>query len=64
MATGAEGYAAVEWAGYAINRVSVGGTTTPKEFLAWGNERLKQFRKELKRLGRRNKVRIRQLYQM
>ncbi len=64
IATGAEGYAAVEWASYAINRVSVGGSTTPKEFLAWGNERLKQFRQELKRLGRRNKVRIRQLYQL
>jgi hypothetical protein len=64
IATGAEGYAAVEWASYAINRVSVGGTTTPKEFLAWGNERLMQFRKELKRLGRRNRVRIRHLYQL
>lgn len=64
IATGAEGYAAVEWAGYAVNRVSLGGSTTPEEFLAWGNEKLKQFRKELKRLGRRNKVRIRQLYQL
>jgi len=63
-ATGAEGYAAVEWASYAINRVSVGGTTTPREFLAWGNDKLKQFRSELKRLGRRNRVRIRQLYQV
>jgi hypothetical protein len=63
IATGAEGYAAVEWASYAINRVSVGGTTTPREFLTWGNDRLKQFRSELKRLGRRNRLRIRQLYQ-
>jgi len=64
VAAGAEGYAAVEWAGYAINRVSLGGTTTPREFLAWGNDKLKQFRSELKRLGRRNRVRIRQLYQV
>ena len=62
VATGAEGYAAVEWAVYAVNRVNVGGTMTPGEFLAWGNERLKFFREELKRLGRRNRVRIRQLY--
>jgi len=62
VATGAEGYAAVEWASFAINRVSLGGTTTPQEFLAWGNERLEQFRSELRRLGRRNQVRIRQLY--
>ena len=62
VATGAGGYAAVEWAVYAVNRVNVGGTITPSEFLAWGNERLKFFRQELKRLGRRNRVRIRQLY--
>jgi hypothetical protein len=62
VATGAAGYAAVELASYTINRVSLGGSTTPKEFLAWGNERLKQFRSELRRLGRRNQVRIRQLY--
>jgi len=64
IAMGAEGYAAVEWASYAINRVSVGGTTTPREFLNWGNAKLKQFRSELKRLGRRNVVRIRQLYRV
>ena len=64
IATGAEGYAALEWASYAINRVSVGGMTTPREFLNWGNQKLKQFRSELKRLGRRNVVRIRQLYKV
>jgi hypothetical protein len=62
VAIGAEGYAAVEWANYAINRVNLGGDRTPTDFLNWGNERLKQFKSELKRLGRRNKVRIRQLY--
>ena len=62
VATGAEGYAAVEWANYAINRVNVGGTITPREFLAWGNEKLKFFTSELKRLGRRNRVRLRSLY--
>ena len=62
VAAGAEGYAAVEWAVYAVNRVNVGGTMTPGEFLVWGKERLKFFRMELKRLGRRNRVRMRQLY--
>ncbi|MDO8578209.1 MAG: hypothetical protein Q7R50_03405 [Dehalococcoidales bacterium] len=62
LAAGACGYAAVEWAAYAINRVNTGGSTTPREFLSWGNQRLDFFRGELKRLGRRNKVRIRQLY--
>lgn len=64
IAIGASGYAAVAWASYAINRVNIGGATTPSEFLDWGNQRLKQFRSELKRLGRRNQVRIRQLYKV
>ncbi|MDO8716574.1 MAG: hypothetical protein Q7J73_07195 [Dehalococcoidales bacterium] len=62
IAAGACGYAAVEWAAYAINRVNTGGVTTPGDFLTWGNQKLDFFRGELKRLGRRNKVRIRQLY--
>ena len=62
VAAGAEGYASVEWAVYAVNRVNVGGAMTPSQFLIWGNERLEFFRQELKRLGRRNRVRIRQLY--
>jgi len=59
---GACGYAAVEWAVYAINRVNVGGGISPGEFLTWGKERLRFFKEELKRLGRRNRVRARQLY--
>jgi hypothetical protein len=62
IAAGACGYAAVEWAAYAINRVNIGGGITPREFLAWGNERLKYFKQEIKRLGRRNQVRVRSLY--
>lgn len=62
IATGAGGYAAVEWAVYAINRVNVGGDITPREFLAWGNEKLRYFKQEIRRLGRRNRVRVRSLY--
>ena len=62
IAAGAGGYAAVEWAVYAINRVNVGGGITPREFLTWGNERLRYFKQEIRRLGRRNRVRVRSLY--
>ncbi len=62
VAAGAAGYAAVEWAAYAINRVNLGGLTTPAEYVNWGNQRLAFFKGELKRLGRRNKVRVRRLY--
>ena len=62
IATGAGGYAAVEMSIYSTGRVSVGGTMTPREFLTWGKERLRQFKDELKRLGRRNRIRVRSLY--
>lgn len=63
VALGACGYAAVEWAVYAINRANVGGSGTPAELLGWGRERLARFRAELRRLGRRQRVRMRSLYQ-
>ena len=62
IVAGAGGYAAIEWAVYAVNRVNVGGTLTPEEFLAWGKVKLNYLKAELKRLGRRNRVRIRSLY--
>jgi len=62
IATGACGYASVEWAAFAINRVNIGGTATPGELLNWGKDKLGYFRQELKRLGRRNRARINQLY--
>jgi hypothetical protein len=62
VAIGASGYAAVEWSVYAVNRVNVGGTTTSGEILDWGREKLSLFRKELGRLGRKNRVRMRTLY--
>ena len=63
VAAGAGGYAAVEWAVYAVNRVNVGGTLTSKEYLEWGNRKLEDFRRELKRLGRKHRVRVSSLYQ-
>ncbi|MFH1647170.1 MAG: hypothetical protein ABID71_05775 [Chloroflexota bacterium] len=62
IVAGAAGFAAVEWAVYAVNRVNVGGTVTPKEFLDWGNLKLRFFRGELRRLGRRDRVRVSSLY--
>jgi len=62
IATGAGGYAAVEWAVFATNRVNIGGTITPEAFLKWGQEKLNYFKQELKRLGRKNRARLSQLY--
>ena len=62
VAAGACGYAAVEWAIYAVNRVNTGGINTPEEFLNWGRKKLSYFRRELRRLGNKNRIRISSLY--
>ncbi len=62
IAAGADGYAAVEWASFATNRVNVGGPQVWREYLAWGQERLAEFQKALARHGRRSAVRARRLY--
>jgi hypothetical protein len=62
IAVGACGYAVHEWAVYAVNRVNVGGSPVPAEFLKWGKEKLDVFHRELKRLGRKNRVRVKSLY--
>jgi len=58
VAGGACGYAAIALALYTINRVNTGWLKTPGELLEWGNRNLKLFRQELKRLGRRNRIRV------
>ncbi|MFH0914563.1 MAG: hypothetical protein V1849_04675 [Chloroflexota bacterium] len=62
LARGAEAYAIIEYAAYSIDRVSIGGGWTPRNFARFGEELLAQFQKELKKLGRGNRVRVRQLY--
>ena len=62
VATGACGYAAMEWAAYAINMVNVGGTMSPREYRLWASERLGVFQERLDRLGRRQRVRNQQLF--
>jgi hypothetical protein len=63
IAAGAAGYATVAWGIFAVNRVNTGGETTPEALLEWGKDRLNLFRTELKRLSRRNRIRIQTLYQ-
>ena len=62
VAAGAAGYAAIAWGVYAVNRVNVGGVATPREYRVWGEKRLRFFNQEVKRLGRRSRVRTRSLY--
>lgn len=62
VVTGACGYGAISQAALSINKVNVGGTMTPTEYRAWGNERLRMFKDGLKRLGRRDRIRTQQLF--
>jgi len=62
VATGAGGYAAVEWANFAVNRVNVGGQDVWRHYLSWGQEKLAAFHKGLAKHGRRSMVRVKQLY--
>ena len=62
VAVGAGGYAATEWAIYAVNSTNVGGRGTPEDFRKWGQGQLAQFRREIRRLGRRGRIRMRSFY--
>ncbi len=62
VAGGAAAYAALEWASFATNRVNVGGQDVWRDYLSWGQERLAEFQRALARHGRRNAVRVRELY--
>jgi len=62
VSLGAAGFALVEWAAYAVNRVNEGGELTSINYRLEGEARLNLFRSDLKRLGRQNRNRIRQLY--
>ena len=62
VATGAAGYAALEWASFATNRVNTGGSETWRDYLIWGEQRLAAFSAALARHGHRSAVRVRRLY--
>ncbi|HLE02417.1 MAG TPA: hypothetical protein VI877_02885, partial [Dehalococcoidia bacterium] len=62
VATGAEGFACLEWANFAINRVNTGGAGTWREYLTFGQEKLGAFMEALARHGKKGAVRARRLY--
>lgn len=62
LATGAAGYALISWGAYSLNQVNLGGISTPSDFYETGSKKLNYFQRELKRLGKRNRVLISRLY--
>jgi hypothetical protein len=59
---GAAAYALLDYASYTINQANVGGTDVARRYQDEGVRRLERFRKDLKQLGRQNRVRIKSLY--
>ena len=60
IALGAVAYALLQYGGYAVNRVNVGGDRSAADALKWGRQKLQEFEAELKRLA--NKVKTSKLY--
>ena len=59
VALGAAGYAALDWTSFATNRINTGGDDVWGRYKAFGEERLRDFRREF---GRNQTVRQRRLY--
>ncbi len=62
VATGAGGYAALEWASYATNRINSGGDDVWRHYHTWGQERLAAFTNGVAKHGRDRRVQVQQLY--
>lgn len=62
VATGAAGYAALEWASFATNRVNTGGDNVWGMYMDFANVRLQAFRDQLRQLPAANTLRTARLY--
>ncbi len=62
IATGAAGYAALDWTVFATNRINTGGDDVWGRYKAFGEGRLRDFRHQVARIGRRGALRMKRLY--
>ena len=62
VVTGAAGFAAIEWAGFATNRANVGGPDAVDDYLAWGERQIARFHDMLSRFGDRGRLRGSRLF--
>jgi len=62
VAAGAAAYAALDWTSFSTNRLNTGGDDVWGRYKALAEERLRCFRQELARVGRRNAVRQRRMF--
>jgi hypothetical protein len=62
VVTGAAGYAALEWAGFATNRANIGGNEAVEQYRRWGEAQLQRFRSQLSRFGDNARLRTSTLF--
>ena len=62
VAAGAAAYAALDWTSFSTNCLNTGGDDVWGRYKALAEERLRCFRQELARVGRRNAVRQRRMF--
>jgi hypothetical protein len=62
IATGAAGFAALEWASFSTNRVNVGGEHVWGRYIDFAQQRLKDFYDQLRRLPAANRLRSGRFY--
>ncbi|MEX0785926.1 MAG: hypothetical protein WD939_04760 [Dehalococcoidia bacterium] len=62
IATGAAGYAALEWASFSSNRLNIGGDEVWGRYMEFANVRLAAFREQLRRLPEAGRARSSRLY--
>ena len=62
VVTGASGYAALEWANFAINRANIAGVAAVDDYRQYGNAQLVKFQELLGEFGKRARVRVAGLF--
>jgi hypothetical protein len=62
IATGAAGYAALDRGAFAADRVNTGGDDVWGRYKAFGDERLREFRRQLAAFTTQRRLRQRKLY--
>jgi len=62
IAIGAAAYAALDWTSFATNRINTGGDGVWDRYKAFGESRLRDFHRDLARIGRQGALRTRRLY--
>jgi hypothetical protein len=59
---GAAGYAALEWASFATNRINAGGEDAGEDYRVWAEDRLRTFRQQLDAIGHNARLRSSRLF--